>query len=344
MATLLDGRMIVTTAAGVRISGGKLRIYNTGTTTLSSVYSDSGLSVPLTNPVVADSAGVLPEVYGAEGTIVDCTMLTAGDVAISGRAWTLAFLGSNTGSITRDFTNSRFAVRGSGGTVYIEAGDPTGDNTGGTMRLGGWNGTQADTLTLDSAAIDTTGLLTEKTKKLPGIVTTAATTFTAAATVDIALTADPAGTRAWELTLFDLIGSASLGVYFRFSYDGGATYKSAAGDYQSVHNLNTGVNVATSFSDMAAQTSILMRATLTSTANRIQLIRATIITPPSGADSTALMGDSLGYNASTGDLQRSSFGGMGIGGYGKATHVRVGFNSGTCTGKYRLESQRGYGE
>jgi len=48
---------------GVLEPGALLDVFQTGTTTRISVFADADLSVELTNPVVADSAGVLPTVY-----------------------------------------------------------------------------------------------------------------------------------------------------------------------------------------------------------------------------------------------------------------------------------------
>lgn len=63
------------------ISGGKLRIYTVDTTSLASVYSNPGLTVALTNPVVADSAGRLPPIFIAAGTY-DLALLTAADALV----------------------------------------------------------------------------------------------------------------------------------------------------------------------------------------------------------------------------------------------------------------------
>lgn len=52
-----------TDVSGDRVSGAKWRFELAGTTTLTSVYSDAALSIPLTNPVVANSAGVFPLIY-----------------------------------------------------------------------------------------------------------------------------------------------------------------------------------------------------------------------------------------------------------------------------------------
>lgn len=48
---------------GLPAAGAKLYFYLTGTTTPTTVYSDSGLTTPLSNPVVADSAGRIPAIY-----------------------------------------------------------------------------------------------------------------------------------------------------------------------------------------------------------------------------------------------------------------------------------------
>lgn len=50
-------------ANGVVVPGAKLYYYLTGTSTPTSVYADSGLVTPLSNPVVANSAGVWPAIY-----------------------------------------------------------------------------------------------------------------------------------------------------------------------------------------------------------------------------------------------------------------------------------------
>lgn len=49
--------------SGRPYSGCKLYIYRAGTSTLASVYEDSGLTSYLTNPVVADANGQLPAIY-----------------------------------------------------------------------------------------------------------------------------------------------------------------------------------------------------------------------------------------------------------------------------------------
>lgn len=74
-------------ANGIPISGAILYIYDVGTTDLKSIYSDSGLSVSLTNPLsgvnASDASGYFPVAYLASGTYkLRCT--TADGVLIPG--------------------------------------------------------------------------------------------------------------------------------------------------------------------------------------------------------------------------------------------------------------------
>lgn len=50
-------------ANGTPVSAGSITFYLTGTTTLAAVYTDSALTTPATNPVIADSAGRIASTY-----------------------------------------------------------------------------------------------------------------------------------------------------------------------------------------------------------------------------------------------------------------------------------------
>lgn len=50
-------------ADGIPHALAQLRAYLTGTTTPTPVYSDSGLTTPITQPVTADTAGIFPKMY-----------------------------------------------------------------------------------------------------------------------------------------------------------------------------------------------------------------------------------------------------------------------------------------
>lgn len=152
------------------ISGSKLHTYQTGTTTPKATFTDASLTVPLANPVVADSAGRFPEIWSADGGTYDLDWRTAGDVIIKTFAGIQALGATATGAVTRDFgADGRFNIESRGGVTYVEAGDPSPDNTGGTARIGGWGGTQADLLTLDAATVAVTGTL--PASSLKGTVT-----------------------------------------------------------------------------------------------------------------------------------------------------------------------------
>src|SRR5262249_6839445 len=59
-ATLLD-------SSGTIAPNGTVRFFNATTTTPQTVYSDSGLTTPIIQPIQADSAGRLPKIYIATG-------------------------------------------------------------------------------------------------------------------------------------------------------------------------------------------------------------------------------------------------------------------------------------
>lgn len=68
-------------ASGDVYPGGKLSFFETGTTTPKTVYSDTGLTTPFTQPVVADAAGVFPEIF-LDGTDHRVVFTDSNDVQI----------------------------------------------------------------------------------------------------------------------------------------------------------------------------------------------------------------------------------------------------------------------
>ena len=348
MAILTEGRLLITDASNVPLSGGKARIYNTGTTTLTSVFSDVGLTTPLTNPVVANSSGFTPVIYAAEATSVDVTYLTSADATVAGRTYTaVPFLGSDTGTFTRTLgDNTRFKISGAGGIVLMQVGDPSPDNVGGQLTIEGWAGTQGDTLTLDFVTTNTTGVITENSKKMLGIVNTAATTFTAVSSVDIALTQNPSGVLCHDVDVFNLISSAAAQIRVRFSYDGGATYKSGASDYAYAYQYkNLGdANLYPTYDQDNAHGAIDLNTSSDFTVTPAWLTLR-ILTVASGSNPTAIKGEMLMLQGSgTGMPALNLIRGYGLGGYGKATHMRLYPASGTITGAYRVAPLRGFGE
>lgn len=63
------------------LSGGKVYVYDVGTTTPKSVYSDTALSVPAANPIILDSAGRHDNRYIATGSY-KIVLKTSADVAV----------------------------------------------------------------------------------------------------------------------------------------------------------------------------------------------------------------------------------------------------------------------
>lgn len=64
------------------LPGALLYFYQTGTTTLQTVYADSAATTPLTNPVVADSGGLFVPIYLAGTTLYKAVLQTAGAVTV----------------------------------------------------------------------------------------------------------------------------------------------------------------------------------------------------------------------------------------------------------------------
>lgn len=95
---------------GVPLAGGKLYFYATGTSTPLATYSDSVLSVPNDNPVVADSTGVWDDIY-LTAADYKVNLTTSAGVQIAGfpvdpvsgviASTSSTFLASGTGAVSR---------------------------------------------------------------------------------------------------------------------------------------------------------------------------------------------------------------------------------------------------
>lgn len=345
MAFLADSRLRALDANGDPLVGATLTIYDANTTTPTAIFSDAALTVPLSNPTsgldVSDAGGWFPQIFAADGTVVDITLKNSGGSTIKTYV-DVPFVGEDVGDFTRTVSGSgRFKVTGSAGEVSLQFGDPDPDDTGGTATLEGWGGTQLDSLTLDSSVTNTSGRFTENGKDLPGVVQTESTAFSAATAVDIPLTESPDGVRAWKVTLFDLTASSTAAVWFRFSYDSGATFKSGAADYGYANLYHTTTTPTSAASTGAIQ--INVASVLQGT--KIGLVELTIITPDSGSNPTLMLGSMLSYDGVGSAPSIMHIGGYGLGGYGRATHLRMTTTGGgTFTGKYRVERLYGFGE
>lgn len=70
-----------TDSNGNPISGAKRKVFDAGTSNLSTVYTDAAGLVPGANPIISDSAGIFPNRYLADGTY-DIQYLDAADVPL----------------------------------------------------------------------------------------------------------------------------------------------------------------------------------------------------------------------------------------------------------------------
>lgn len=80
---LADPLFDIVNANGAPISGARAYFYVTGTTTLTNVYADNGLTTPLTNPVIADSAGRFVPIFLDPAVTYRLVVKDADDVAIA---------------------------------------------------------------------------------------------------------------------------------------------------------------------------------------------------------------------------------------------------------------------
>lgn len=335
---------------GNLISGGKVRVYDANTTDYADLFSDEGLSVPLPNPVEANAAG-WPSSDGSAETLVraasgayDVAFLDADDNVLATFPDVPTF--GEDAELTRTVPGGgRFLFTGSAGAVFQEIGDPDPDNTGGTFTIRGWGGTQLDSLTLDTALLNITGRIKEGGKKLPGIVYTEATTFSAVTNVDIALPNDPTGVTQFDVDLWDFALSGSDDPIIQFSFDGGATFKTTALDYVWTRQFfGTGAATTVGSGTSGASSGYIQLMTGgTNVANKPASFRIRIYTPNSGSNFTKASWQ--GEFTDTVGLNKVSGAGNAMTGNGRATHMRLDTSgSNTITGKYRVVPIRGTGE
>jgi hypothetical protein len=147
-------------ANGDPISGATIEFKLTQTNTAKAAYPSAADANAATNAFTsqtADAAGRFDPAFGPDDAryrvvwkdAAGATIETYDDVEVQG---------STSGEIYRDLdSNGRFQVYGADGKGQLEFGDPTGDDTGGDGRIGGWDSTQGTTLEIDFADVTTTG-------------------------------------------------------------------------------------------------------------------------------------------------------------------------------------------
>ncbi len=229
MAQLSPVRFRALDASGALVSGAGLFVYEVGTSTLASLYSDADLLVATANPVISSATGYWAQFYTASGETFDIQARATSSAAstLLWEALEVDSVGSeDTGTFFRDYAgNGRVQIVGATGVPRMEFGPPTGDNIGGGLIISGWAGTD-----LESAdwlgPLDITGNLSvtgsiQSDKYLDSGEETAS----ASVIIDI-----PTGYDAYDLEITNLITSASTSIEVFFGFDG-ATFKTGADDY-----------------------------------------------------------------------------------------------------------------
>jgi hypothetical protein len=131
---------------GDPISGAKVYVYNVGTTTLRSIYSNTGLSTAAANPIVCDSAGRHDMRYTATGSY-KIVVKTSADVTV----------------YTRDNIDGSIPVGGSGILAITNGGTGASTAPAALANLGGVTSTEFADLSADVAALVGASASTEKT-------------------------------------------------------------------------------------------------------------------------------------------------------------------------------------
>lgn len=341
MAAVIDTGIRATDDTGAVYVGATLTVYTAGTTTPANIYRDAALTQAMTNPTSgadkSNSHGYFPQVFAAEGATFDAICKDANGVTLWSRV-SVPSVGSDTGDITRDFgAGGRLTITGAAGVIQVHAGPPSGDDTGGSLKLTGDGATQADLITLDAASVDTTGTLTENGKKLRGVVATAAGASSGSASVIIALPNTPANCRNYEVDLIDINGGGTGNITLTVSTDNGVSYL-AAGYYSTETSVTRSTGVTSGSNSAVNALLASMNAMVAGGANLrvttpIAAGRA-LINGYFWADSAASAGNEAGYagfNALTPTLT------------GRVTHIKLTFPA-TVACTYRVVPQRGFGE
>jgi hypothetical protein len=197
---------------GAKAPGAKLRFYDAGTTNPRTVYSDDGLSVAISQPIVANSAGIWPEIFVGTG-VYKVTIHSSADVLIATYDDIDPSLSTNAGAL----------AIASGGTGATTA-------SGARSNLGVFSQAAGDALDTRVADLET---LTDNPILAAAVAQTYAASFTpdfsADATRSVTLTGNitinaPTATVGQEFRLFliqDATGSRTWAVNSAYKFPGG---------------------------------------------------------------------------------------------------------------------------
>lgn len=183
--------------------GAKLRFYDAGTTNPRTVYSDAALSIPYSQPIAADSAGVWPPIFVGTG-VYKVTIYSSADVLIatydnidpslSTNAGALAIASGGTGATTA--AGARSAL----GAASQDALDALDLRVADAESLLG-NPILAGSVTQAFAASFTPSFTANETRDvtLTGAMTLNAPTVTAGQEIRLILIQDASGNRTWAV-------------------------------------------------------------------------------------------------------------------------------------------------
>lgn len=343
---------------GRPLAGAKLYTFVTGTSTPKAVFTDAGLSVAHTNPVIADAAGRFPAMFLAVGdyrtVLTDAADVTiATDDPVEGQVeptvppWTdvasaasmdLGFVNSENLRITGTTTITAFGTAASGTRRQLRfAGSLVLTHNATSLILPG--GANITTAAGDTAVAVSLGggnwVVVEYTPAAlwswqmcePPRVVSAVTQ------VDFAL---PTAFRAYRLQVLDFVPSVNAErLLLRFSSDGGATFLNAA-NYSSFGHETVGTTGA-SFQNLGL-TRISLAGELTNgAANALQAEYH--ITPGTTTIRPRVRGLSAGANG-TPFFASGYYMGSWEGTLARMNAIRLFTGSGTMTGTFILEGLR----
>jgi hypothetical protein len=343
MAVIAEPRFRATDASGNAYAGATLTVYTAGTTTPASIYRNASLTTPMTNPSSvsqdkSDANGWFPEVFAVENQTFDVLIKDSSGNVLSSLI-SVPSVGSSSSNITKDYgTGGRLTLTGSAGSILMQAGPPVGDDTGGSLVLEGYGGTQLDALTLDAATVDTSGKFTENGKKFPGVIYTEAT-FSGSASVVIPLPNSPAGIRGWSVELIDVTNGSNYSLALTASVDGGGTYLAGTSYFgQSIGSYGSGPTSAGAY--IAATSSLALTQTTLISGTVLEAVLR--ITVPSSIAKTSVRAEVIGESG--GSIAALSVVGGFIGTASRLTNIKLTASAGTLSGRYRIIPLRGFGE
>ncbi len=338
MGQLYSFRLQQFGATGVPIPSARLYTFDpVATTTPKATYSDNDLLVSNGAYVQAAAAGVFPQIFATNGEAFYASLRTAAGVEVQQFQFLTALGSDDASSLLRDFTiNGRFQVRGSGGIVQIEVGDPAGDDIGGDGRLGGWEGTQGGNMELDFATVEATGSI-----EAPVIIRGGVTEWsprllvggTATAVSELVIPLDDTF-ECWELQLRNVKPTADCKVQAVLSFDDGATYKTTIGDY--VYHGVAQNNVGGDFVQSSAAHGYLDLVSSVTAATGNSDVVAKIFSK-AGAE-TRLIANFRQDNPASAVYAHAGIysSATNAKNFGKATHIKIITSTSTATFDYRL--------